>query len=161
MASRRTRKWRPAGGAAAATLERSVEVALGRGGGAAAADPGRVRRSPADAGQVAEVRQVCLPFGSCPSPGSVSAAEARGPLSADGAPVSFRPRRDNAWSRRRRVIAPVILRQRFQAALLRSVFEVRTLQDSVHKEVLSPRAWKGNGPQDYFFHLNPVEIFFL
>lgn len=94
VTSRRTRKWRPAGGAAAATLERSVEVALGRGGGAAAADPGRVRRSPADAGQVAEVRQVCLPFGSCPSPGSVSAAEARGPLSADGAPLSrFGPAR--------------------------------------------------------------------
>lgn len=51
--------------------------------------------------------------------------EARSPLTAR--PVSFRPRRDNAWSRRRRVIAPVILRQRFQAALLRSVFEVRTL----------------------------------
>lgn len=71
-----------------------MEVALGCGGGAAAADPGRVRRSPADAGQVAEVRQVCLPFGSCPSPGSVSAAEARGPLSADGAPLSrFGPAR--------------------------------------------------------------------
>lgn len=76
------------GGAAAATLERNVEVALGRGGGAAAADPGRVRRSPANAGQVAEVLQVCLLFVPCSSPGSVSATEARGPLSADGAPLS-------------------------------------------------------------------------
>ncbi|XP_031246971.1 uncharacterized protein LOC116104603 [Mastomys coucha] len=88
VASRRTRKWRPAGGAAVATLERSVEVALARGGGAAAADPGRVQRSPANAGRVAEVRQVCPPFVSCPTPGSVSAAEARGPFSANGAPLS-------------------------------------------------------------------------
>lgn len=88
VVSCRTRKWRPVGGASAATLERSVEVALGRGGGAAAADPGRVRGSPANTGQVTEVRQVCPPFVSCPSPGSVSAAEARGPFSADGAPLS-------------------------------------------------------------------------
>lgn len=123
VASRRTRKWRPAGGAAVATLERSVEVALARGGGAATVDPGRVRRSPANAGRVAEVRQVCPPFVSCPTPGSVSAAEARGPFSANGAPVSFRPRRDDAWSRSCWVIAPVILCQRLQAALLGSEFK--------------------------------------
>lgn len=50
------------------------------------------------------------------------------------------------------MIAPVILRQRFQAALLRSVFEVRTLQDSAQRGAI-PKGVEGKRTSGLFLSL--------